>query len=73
MPSFPGEPLLDGTVLLFASRIMNEGRELRDEQDLVVQAVRISAKGKPTQRPCFGLQLASMKRQAASIQMLTPR
>jgi Protein of unknown function (DUF2975) len=36
MPSFPGEALMTGIFFLYASRIMNEGRELRDEQDLVV-------------------------------------
>jgi len=36
MPSFPGEALMSGCIFLFASRIMNEGRELREEQDLVV-------------------------------------
>jgi len=36
MPSFPGGALIGGGVFLLASRIMNEGRELRDEQDLVV-------------------------------------
>ena len=36
MSSFPGGALISGCVFLFASRIMNEGRELRDEQDLVV-------------------------------------
>ena len=35
MPSFPGGALI-GALFLFASRLMNEGRELRDEQDLVV-------------------------------------
>jgi hypothetical protein len=36
MPSFPGGALLTGIFFLYASRIMNEARELRDEQDLVV-------------------------------------
>jgi hypothetical protein len=36
MPFFPGGAALAGAVFLFAGRIMNEGRELRDEQDLVV-------------------------------------
>ena len=36
VPFFPGASALAGAVFLFASRIMNEGRELRDEQDLVV-------------------------------------
>jgi hypothetical protein len=36
MPSFPGGALISSCIFLFASRIMNEGRELRDEQDLVV-------------------------------------
>jgi hypothetical protein len=36
MPSFPGGALISSCMFLFASRIMNEGRELRDEQDLVV-------------------------------------
>jgi len=36
MPSFPGGALIGSCILLFASRIMNEGRELRDEHDLVV-------------------------------------
>jgi Protein of unknown function (DUF2975) len=36
MPSFPGDAVISSCVFLFASRIMNEGRELRDEQDLVV-------------------------------------
>jgi hypothetical protein len=36
MPSFPSGALMGGIVFLFASRLMNEGRELRDEQDLVV-------------------------------------
>jgi hypothetical protein len=36
MPSFPGGALVLGAILLFASGIMNEGRELREEQDLVV-------------------------------------
>lgn len=36
MPSFPGGALMASCMFLFGSRIMNEGRELRDEQDLVV-------------------------------------
>lgn len=36
MPSFPGGALLSACMFLFASRIMNEGRELRDDQELVV-------------------------------------
>lgn len=36
VPPFPGGALMNGGILLFASRIMNEGRELRDEPDLVV-------------------------------------
>jgi hypothetical protein len=36
MPSFPGGALLSACLSLFASRIINEGRELRDEQDLVI-------------------------------------
>jgi hypothetical protein len=36
MPSFPGDAVISSCIFLFASRIMNEGRELRDEQDLVV-------------------------------------
>lgn len=36
MPSFPLGALMVACFFLFASRIMNEGRELRDEQDLVV-------------------------------------
>lgn len=36
MPSFPGGALMSAILFLFAGRIMNEGRELRDEQDLVV-------------------------------------
>jgi hypothetical protein len=36
MPAFPAGALISGGLFLFASRIMNEGRELRDEQDLVV-------------------------------------
>jgi hypothetical protein len=36
MPSFPGGAVISSCVFLFASRIMNEGRDLRDEQDLVV-------------------------------------
>jgi hypothetical protein len=36
MPSFPGGALMSGIFFLYASNIINEGRELRDEQDLVV-------------------------------------
>ncbi len=36
MPSFPGGALLGGAVTLCISQIMNEGRVLRDEQDLIV-------------------------------------
>jgi Protein of unknown function (DUF2975) len=36
MPSFPGGDIIASCIFLFGSRIMNEGRELRDEQDLVV-------------------------------------
>ncbi len=36
MPSFPGGALAGACMFLFASRIMNEGREMREEQDLVV-------------------------------------
>jgi hypothetical protein len=36
LPSFPAGPALTGAVFLFAAWIMNEGRELREEQDLVV-------------------------------------
>jgi Protein of unknown function (DUF2975) len=36
MPSFPLGGVFIGALFLFASRLMNEGRELRDEQDLVV-------------------------------------
>ena len=36
MPTFPMGSLIFGAILLFASRIVNEGRELREEQDLVV-------------------------------------
>ena len=36
MPSFPGGALIASCMFLFGGRIMNEGRELRDEQDLVV-------------------------------------
>jgi hypothetical protein len=36
MASFPGGAVITAAVFLFASRIMNEGHELRDEQDLVV-------------------------------------
>jgi hypothetical protein len=34
--SFPGGAALTGAAFLFAGWILNEGRELRDEQDLVV-------------------------------------
>jgi hypothetical protein len=36
MPSFPGGALMSGIFFQYASRLMNEARELRDEQDLVV-------------------------------------
>jgi len=36
LPSFPGGALIGACLFLFASRILNEGRELREEQDLVV-------------------------------------
>jgi Protein of unknown function (DUF2975) len=36
LPSFPFNALIEGAVILFAGWIMNEGRELREEQDLVV-------------------------------------
>ncbi len=36
MPSFPGGSVVGACLFLFASRIMDEGRKLRDEQDLVV-------------------------------------
>jgi DUF2975 family protein len=36
VPYFPGGAALAGAIFLFAARIMNEGRELREEQDLVV-------------------------------------
>ena len=36
LPSFPGGALIGACLFLFASRIVNEGRELREEQDLVV-------------------------------------
>ena len=36
LPSFPGDALLAACLFLFASRIMDEGRKLREEQDLVV-------------------------------------
>jgi hypothetical protein len=36
MSSFPGGAPMNGGILLFVSSIMNEGRELRDEQDLVI-------------------------------------
>ena len=36
MPSFPGGAVIGACLFLFASRIVNEGRELREEQDLVV-------------------------------------
>jgi hypothetical protein len=36
MPSFPGDAIVGACFFLFASGIVNEGRELRDEQDLVV-------------------------------------
>jgi hypothetical protein len=36
LPSFPGGALIAACLFLFASRIMDEGRKLREEQDLVV-------------------------------------
>lgn len=36
LPSFPFSSLINGGVILFAGWIMNEGRELREEQDLVI-------------------------------------
>ncbi len=36
MPTFPGGALIAGCIFLYGSRIVNEGRELRDEQDLVI-------------------------------------
>jgi hypothetical protein len=36
LPSCPFNALIEGAVILFAGWIMNEGRELREEQDLVV-------------------------------------
>jgi Protein of unknown function (DUF2975) len=36
MTSFPGGMLMTAIVFLFATRLMSEGRELRDEQDLVI-------------------------------------
>lgn len=36
MPSFPGGAIIGACFFLFASRIVDEGRELREEQDLVV-------------------------------------
>lgn len=36
MPSFPGGALMGAFLFLFGSRIMDEGRKLREEQDLVV-------------------------------------
>jgi Protein of unknown function (DUF2975) len=36
MPSFPAGALMSGIFFLYASRVVNEGRELREEQDLVV-------------------------------------
>jgi hypothetical protein len=36
IPFFPGGAAVTGAAFLFAARIMNEGRELREEQDLVV-------------------------------------
>lgn len=36
IPSFPAGALITGGVLVYASQILNEGRELRDEQDLVI-------------------------------------
>lgn len=36
MPSFPGGALMSAFVFLFAGRIIDEGRELREDQELVV-------------------------------------
>lgn len=36
MPSFPGDAVIGSCIVLLASRLMNEGRELRDEHDLVI-------------------------------------
>jgi len=36
MQSFPGGAIMGSCIFLFLSRIMNEGRVLRDEQDLVI-------------------------------------
>jgi hypothetical protein len=36
MPSFPGGAMIGAVLFLFASRVMDEGRKLREEQDLVV-------------------------------------
>ena len=36
MPSFPGGAIVGACLFLFAGRIMDEGRKLREEQDLVV-------------------------------------
>ena len=36
MPSFPGGAIMGACLFLFAGRIMDEGRKLREEQDLVV-------------------------------------
>jgi hypothetical protein len=36
MPSFPGGSIVGAFLFLFASRIMDEGRKLREEQDLIV-------------------------------------
>jgi hypothetical protein len=36
MPSFPGDAVIGSCVVMFASHLMNEGRDLRDEHDLVI-------------------------------------
>ena len=36
MPTFPGGAIIASCIALLASRLMNEGRELRDEHDLVI-------------------------------------
>lgn len=36
MPSFPGGALMSAFLFLFASRIIDEGREMREEQELVI-------------------------------------
>ena len=36
MPTFPGGAIIGSCIFMFASRLMNEGRELRDEHNLVI-------------------------------------